>query len=216
MDDRDLTRGDPLGGPAPTDPFGSTGDPFGQAPERAVAAPYGGGPAPPGAFAVRDRGPVGAWPPPEHAYAEWWRRVLATVLDSLIVGGVTLGILAALGLGVFGDGDGGTVELVVAGIVGVVLFAGIALFYAPVLMAKTNGQTLGKMATGCRVVRPPGKRVDFVWSAYREVLIKGLVVGIASAITGGIAYLVDVLWPLWDGQKRALHDLVVDSRVVKT
>jgi hypothetical protein len=57
--------------------------------------------------------------------------------------------------------------------------------------------------------------VDFWWAALREVAVKGLLVGIASSLTGGIAYLVDVLWPFWDAENRALHDFVVDSRVVK-
>ena len=39
--------------------------------------------------------------------------------------------------------------------------------------------------------------------------------GIAGAFTGGIANLVDVLWPLWDEENRALHDFVVNTRVVK-
>ncbi len=38
---------------------------------------------------------------------------------------------------------------------------------------------------------------------------------IAAAVAGGIAYLVDLLWPLVDGRKRALHDIVVDSRVIR-
>jgi hypothetical protein len=72
------------------------------------------------------------------------------------------------------------------------------------------------MAARCRVVRVNGKRVDFWWAALREVVVKGLIVGIASSLTGGIAGLVDVLWPIPDPQNRALHDFVVDSRVVKT
>ena len=67
-----------------------------------------------------------------------------------------------------------------------------ALLYAPLIMARTNGQTLGKMATGCRVVRADGRRIDFGWAALREVVVKALLVGIAGALTGGIAYLVDV------------------------
>jgi len=195
VDDRDLTHGDPL------------------APQRPSAAGYAPGAAPPGAFAPRE---VTPWPPAEHELAQWWRRAVATLIDGVLLGAVTLALLAALGVGVFGDGDAGAGEVIAAAIAGTVLFAAIALLYAPVLMARTNGQTLGKMAAGCRVVRPGGRRTDFLWAAYREVLVKGLVVGIASSLTGGIAYFVDVLWPLWDGQRRALHDFVVGSRVVRS
>jgi uncharacterized RDD family membrane protein YckC len=81
-------------------------------------------------------------------------------------------------------------------------------------MARTNGKTVGKMATGCRVVRSDGRRVDFLWAALREVAVKAVALGVAGAATGGIAYAVDWLWPFADKRNRALHDIVVDSLVV--
>ena len=102
-------------------------------------------------------------------------------------------------------------------IVGLVAVVGIALgalLYAPLLMARTNGKTLGKMATGCRVVRADGRRVDFGWAVLREVVVKAIGVGVAASFTAGIAYLVDIFWPFVDGKNRAVHDIVVDSRVV--
>ena len=204
MDRGDLTSGDPLG------------DSTNREAESAFGAPaqsgYVTGPAPPGAFAPR---PVVNWPPAESELAGWGRRAVATLIDGLIVGAITVAALAALGAGIFGGGESGVVELIVAGVVGALIFGAIALVYAPAVMAKTNGKTLGKMIAGCRVVRAGGKRTDFWWSAYREVLIKGILLGIAGSLTGGIAYLVDYLWPLFDGQNRALHDYVVDSRVVR-
>ncbi len=46
-------------------------------------------------------------------------------------------------------------------------------------------------------------------------VVAALALGVAGAATGGIAYLVDVLWPLFDDRNRALHDIVVDSRVIR-
>jgi uncharacterized RDD family membrane protein YckC len=71
------------------------------------------------------------------------------------------------------------------------------------------------MATGCRVVRVDGRPVDLGWALLREAVVKGLGLGLVGGITGGIAYLVDFLWPLWDDENRALHDMVVSSRVVR-
>jgi hypothetical protein len=34
-------------------------------------------------------------------------------------------------------------------------------------------------------------------------------------MTIGIAQLVDVLWPLWDEENRALHDFIVNTRTVR-
>jgi len=69
---------------------------------------------------------------------------------------------------------------------------------------------------GIRVVRADGRPTDFWWSALRESVLKTLVFGgLASGATFGLAWLADVLWPLWDDQNRALHDIIVDSRVVR-
>jgi len=196
-----LTPGDPLGGGPPERPA--------QAGQH-----YGDRPMPPGAFAPRPERPA---PPSRDELAEWWRRAVATIVDGVIVGGLALAILAALGAGFFADDQEiGPVELVVGALLWVLFFVALSLLYAPLIMARTNGQTPGKMLTSCRVVRADGKRCTFWWAALREVLVKGALVGVASAITGGIAYLVDVLWPLVDGQNRALHDYVVDSRVVRS
>ena len=37
----------------------------------------------------------------------------------------------------------------------------------------------------------------------------------APGSTAGLATLADVLWPLWDEENRALHDLIVDTRVIR-
>ena len=49
----------------------------------------------------------------------------------------------------------------------------------------------------------------------REVLVKTLLVGVVSGATGGIGWLLDVLWPLWDEENRALHDFVVNTRTIR-
>jgi uncharacterized RDD family membrane protein YckC len=198
----DLTPGDPLGPPAPEMPRSSSG--------------YGGDRVPPGAFAPREREEVVN----RFADAEpagWWRRVGATLLDAVIIwviGAILLGI--ALGaIGAFDDDTTGVTAAVVTALVAIGAVTVGALIYAPAVMAATNGKTLGKMAAGIRVVRADGRDIDFGWAALREVVVKALALGIAGAATGGIAYLVDVLWPLFDKRKRALHDIVVDSRVIR-
>lgn len=214
-DRRDLTPGDPLGG----DAFEGLGGEPRPAPERERPRPsgagYAPGSAPPGAFAPRPEAPV---PPAisDATLARWGQRVIATIIDNIIIGGVAAILLAVFGVGFANtDSDGGIGALIVAGILSALAFAVVALLYAPLLMARTNGQTLGRKAAGIRVVRMNGQLTDFWWSALREVVVKGLLVGFASSATGGLAYLVDVIWPLPDSQNRALHDFVVDSRVVR-
>ena len=173
---------------------------------------YGSGPVPPGAFAPRPERPA---PPSKEELAEFWQRLVAVLIDGFIIGAVALIVLAIVGAGFFADGNAGASDFIISLLLLTVFFTLIALVYAPLIMTRTGGRTPGKMVTGCRVVRADGQRVTFGWAVLREVVVKGLVLGIAASLTGGIAYLVDGLWPLFDGQNRALHDYVVDSRVVK-
>ncbi len=51
----------------------------------------------------------------------------------------------------------------------------------------------------------------------REVVVKWLLFGLVlGSITAGIAVLIDYLWPLWDEENRALHDLIVNTRTIRT
>jgi uncharacterized RDD family membrane protein YckC len=223
-------------GPAPSEArpeFAEPGSP-GRAPSdarpefaepRSPAADYVGGPtsAPPpapfGAFAES----LGT--PPDrasaHRLAGWWSRVGAALLDGLVVGVGGLVLLAIVGavfsVGFFASDTAGIVSVVIGLMLAFSAFAVIALLYAPFMMARTDGQTLGKMAMGIRVVRVNGEPMTFGSAMLREVAVKWLLFGVVgSSTTFGLAWLVDVLWPLWDDENRALHDLIAGTRVVKT
>ena len=118
-------------------------------------------------------------------------------------------------IGFFAGGDVGFASLVIGFLIAVVCVSIVALLYAPALMARTNGQTLGRMALGIRVVRANGKPIDFGYAALREVAVKWLLINaVGGSFTFGLAPLIDYLWPLWDEENRALHDMVVDSRTI--
>jgi uncharacterized RDD family membrane protein YckC len=209
-----LTSGDPLG----DEPRRSPQSPPSADPPRPAEPPpasaYGSDRVPPGAFAPRPREEVsdrfaGAEP------AEWWRRAVAAIIDAAVVG-VAAAILLGLSFAPLNlDDTSGVAGAIVVGLVAILGISIGALLYAPLIMARTDGKTLGKMATGCRVIRADGRRIDFGWAALREVVVKAIGLGVAGGMTGGIAYLVDIFWPFFDGRKRALHDIVVDSRVVR-
>jgi hypothetical protein len=65
------------------------------------------------------------------------------------------------------------------------------------------------------VVRDNGEAMGFGWAALREWVVKGLLVSIASSIIPFIPWLLDNLWPLWDDQNRAIHDMIVSTHVVQ-
>jgi uncharacterized RDD family membrane protein YckC len=154
-----------------------------------------------------------------YVLAGWWSRVGAQLIDFVIVGfgGILLAIaiMAPAGILWFADEDVGVVAVVVGLLLAVLCVSLVALLYAPALMARTNGKTLGRMATGIRVVRANGEPMSFGFAMLREVAVKALLFGTAGSITGGLANLADVLWPLWDEENRALHDFIVDTRSVR-
>jgi len=212
--DPGLTSGDPLA-PGPEAPRHESGLP-GHQPEPAGSG-YSSAP-PPGAFGV----PTTAAPPVaagRFQLAGWWSRVGAALIDSMIIGVGALIILAIFGgvfsVGFFGDEDTGWIALVVGLMLGFLAVAIVALLYAPLMMAQTNGKTLGRMAVGTRVVRANGQPMTFGFAMLREVAVKALLFGLAGSLTFGLANLADVLWPLWDDENRALHDFVVDTRSVR-
>ena len=136
-----LESGDPLRGeaPAPETPGYAT-----------IPPPGAGGPpvsAAPGALAGR------------HVLAGWWSRVGAALIDGVIVGlgsiVLLIAITAPFSIGFFANEDVGVVSVVVGLLFATLCVSIIALLYAPAMMARTNGQTLGRMALRIRVVRAP-------------------------------------------------------------
>ena len=92
------------------------------------------------------------------------------------------------------------------------------LLYAPLLMMRQgqyNGQTWGKQLLGIRVVRDNGEPFSFGPAALREVVLKGLAVGIASSIIPFIPWFLNFFWPLWDDENRALHDMAASTHVIR-
>ena len=113
-------------------------------------------PPPPGAFGGGRQSAPAAPSAGRYTLASWWSRVGAALIDGLIivVGAVViLALFGALFSVGFLAGDTAGIDLVIVGLIlSVIAIAIVALLYAPVMMARTNGQTLGRMALGIRVI----------------------------------------------------------------
>ncbi len=189
----------------------------------------GGGDPPPPVFTRPDSGaPQEPGEPATYELASWGRRVGATIIDSVImtvilivlivIPFVVLGV-AASGIDTSSDSFKLDDDLSVAAILLLALWAiftlAVIVMYAPLTMARNNGATPGKAAMGIRVVRENGAPISIAYGLFREIAIKGFLIGGISQFTLGLAWLLDSLWPLWDDQKRALHDMAAKSRVVR-
>lgn len=148
---------------------------------------------------AEDRWEVGASPTSALVPASWWSRVGATVIDGLIL---VAGALVAGLVGAIASEDAAYTA------VGIVYLA-LLLFYAPVLLAVNGGRTWGKQLLGVRVLRSDGTDIGFGRAFCRESLVKVLF----SVIP--FMWLIDVLWPLWQAENKALHDLIVGTRAVE-
>jgi uncharacterized RDD family membrane protein YckC len=189
--------------PGPEQPPGTGQPPATPQPPGPEAPP--GGPVPPGGWEQ----PVGAPPQPwvGAPLAGWWSRVGAYILDSIFTS-----IISWVGVGlIYGGSEALGVFLMLAGLV-------VAFFYYPLTMMREgvrNGQSLGKQLLGIRVVRDDGQAVGFGWALLRQFVVMYLLFAVVGGFLFGLPWLIDVLWPLWDRENRALHDMIVKSHVVK-
>lgn len=170
-------------------------------------------------------------------YSGWWRRVGASLLDGLIVGVVS----SALTFLLFGsqineitawfeavmdaaaEGDTNAVDSVAMptqALLVIGLFNVVLTFLYEALQLKWFGRTIGKRAVDISV-RPAAQRGPLSWGqVLLRMLVKsgpgvlGNVVSFLSTFTALFA-LLDVLWPLWDPRKQALHDKAAGTVVVR-
>ncbi len=147
--------------------------------------------------AVPDR----ATPP---GFAGFWLRVVASLLDSVVVGilqivsGVVLGASGAL-IGGMGQSDGAMAVLIW-------LFTTVLGLAYYIIFTGSCGQTLGKMALRIKVIGKHGEDLGYGKAALRETIGK-----FVSSIILGIGYLMVA----FDERKQGLHDKIAGSYVIK-
>lgn len=138
--------------------------------------------------------------------AGFWIRVVAWMVDSVIVTvtqlvlGLILGLTAA-GLGGGLDPGGQAAMAMVTWLFGTALTVAYYVFFTGYC-----GQTPGKMALRIKVIRTDGTELGYGRAALREVLGK-----FVSGILLGIGYLMVA----FDDQKQGLHDRMADTYVIK-
>ncbi len=155
---------------------------------------------------------------PVYELSGWWRRAGAEIIDWFIVAIVAGIVSGILGLGntfQFDTADSGSNAAVHFDGWALLVYFGFSIAFMAGVMAYSNGQTLGMMATSIRVVREDGSKINFGFAFYRENVIKGFVFGWLAIFTLYIATLLNYLWPLWDDGNQALHDKICNTRVVR-
>lgn len=131
------------------------------------------------------------------------RRLVGGVIDLLVMGGVQFGIVRALTALVPPTHSGS--HFSTAGVVWFGILGPLAWLVYTVLPLARTGSTLGKQIAGIKVVDHKGRRPTLSQAFWRESAGKWL-----SAMIVYLGYV----WPLWDRDRQALHDLVAETYVV--
>lgn len=204
------------------------------APTQQQPAPYAGQYA---AHPAYSGGRPPATTPDGAPLAGWWQRVLAYVVDAVVVG-LVAGLLAVPWLrevwesyrdwfqdALDTSATGGSVDTAelqrdVAGPLAVAVLIQLAVGFAyHVGFLLWRQATPGKLLLGLRVRRreEPGPMplgtVLLRWLGQFGVGVLNVVPFVGSVT--GVYSLLDALWPLWDEKKQALHDKLARTNVVR-
>ncbi|WP_420452041.1 RDD family protein [Ilumatobacter sp.] len=139
--------------------------------------------------------------------ASWGQRAIAYLLDvaAVLVLAIVGAIVAAVGF---------AISDVLGAVLAVVLYLAVFAFQIWNLFVRQGrtGRSLGKEQRGIELVKddtggPVGGGMAFV---------RYLVAGLLSSVTCGVYGIVDVLWPLWDDDRKRLTDKILKMSVVES
>ena len=131
------------------------------------------------------------------AYAGFWMRFVAWIIDQICVALGLWGIFSLLRLlypaTLYQQVSGATTSFIL-----------LALYY--VILTAVRGQTVGKIALGIRVVGKDGEAPGLGYAVLREVVGKFI---------SAIALFLGFLWIGCDKEKQGWHDKIAGTRVIK-
>ena len=149
--------------------------------------------------------------PPASPYAGFWRRLVAVIIDGLILMFVTFPINLMLHIPVFGwmnqeePNWDDLVTVIGASMTAIAIGAAISWLYSAILESSKLQGTLGKMALNIKVTDLDGRRISFLRATGRHLgkfLSKTLLM---------IGYLIQP----FTRRRQALHDLLAGTLVVR-
>ncbi len=161
---------------------------------------------------VREQGAAAAAPKRFQRYGGFWIRFLAKVLDGVILYVAFLPLSYALGLIINpllqtrnpNPADLRTFAPLFAGFGIISLFSWtLAMLYEAWFLSRRGG-TPGKLVCGLRVLRSNGDRLSFARGCGRYL----------ATIVSSFTLMIGYIMAAFDGEKRALHDHICDTRVV--
>jgi predicted Zn finger-like uncharacterized protein len=140
------------------------------------------------------------------AKAGFWIRVVASLVDGIILLVMQVILSVLLGLIASGASNGINEQGQVALSLVYTLFGTVLSMAYYVFFTGYCGQTPGKMAVRVKVIRSDGEDISYGRAFFREVFGK-----FVSGVLLGIGYLMVA----FDSQKQGLHDKIANTYVIK-
>jgi uncharacterized RDD family membrane protein YckC len=139
--------------------------------------------------------PGGAWAPqtqvgpaPGVVFGGFWIRVVAYIIDAIILGVVQVVLRSAMGTS------------------GQALGSLLSIIYL-IGMWGTTGQTIGMMVFGLRIV----KNADGSKITYGDAILRFI-----GLIVSFLVIFIGVIWVAFDARKRGWHDMIAGTVVIKS
>jgi len=144
-------------------------------------------------------------PSMQSPYAGFWKRVVAAIIDGIVLFavGLALGLVFVLIVGSLGESNPaiGFVELL-----RIVLSIAIGWLYSALQESSPHQATLGKRAMSIKVTDMNGQRLSFGRATGRHFakILSGIILGIGYIMAG------------FTKKKQALHDIIAECLVVNS
>ncbi|PJJ95758.1 hypothetical protein CO615_03400 [Lysobacteraceae bacterium NML75-0749] len=134
------------------------------------------------------------------SYADFWKRVVALLIDTVLLGivGFVIGLILGLFLALLGASE------VVAGLLGNVLGLIVGWLYFALMESSPYQGTVGKIALGIKVTDLDGNRIGFGRATGRHF----------SKILSGLILCVGYIMAAFTDKKQGLHDMLANTLVV--
>jgi uncharacterized RDD family membrane protein YckC len=154
----------------------------------------------------------GVTQPGSFNYGNFGRRLVAKILDWIILGVAGMAVNMVLGLVLYGSMNYFKPDPSQINITTILLFQGISflvtttigLSYGIFFIRRYNA-TPGKMALGLQVIRPDG-----------STLSVGRIIGrYFSEMLSAMILFIGYILAAFDSERKALHDMICDTRVIK-